>query len=317
MSLVGRQGTILVTGEAIGDFIPRDGDGRHYEAVLGGSGFNAALALARFGSDVAYAGPLSTDALGRRFRAALAQEGIASGLVADSARPSAVAIVSPLAADGVPEFALHLESTAHDGPEGTPRVVPAGVMHLHAASFGATGGPSGEATLALMRDARAKGASVSYDVNIRPSALPAREAALAPIEARIALSDMVKASLDDIAWMYPGDAPDAVAQRWRRLGAKLVLVTRGPDGASAYGKGEVLSAPAPTVSVSDTVGAGDSFIAGFLAMLAARGRLGRGLNAATPADIATALAFACAVAADSCTRPGCDPPRRDAKDEPR
>ena len=59
---------ILVVGEAIGDFIPRDTEGRHYEAVLGGSGFNAALALARFGARPAYAGALSTDALGRRFR---------------------------------------------------------------------------------------------------------------------------------------------------------------------------------------------------------------------------------------------------------
>jgi fructokinase len=311
------QGTILVTGEAIGDFIPRDGDGRHYEAVLGGSGFNAALALARFGADVSYAGPLSTDALGRRFRAALAQEGIGADLIRDSARPSAVAIVSPLAADGVPEFGLHLQGTAHAEPEGTPRSLPAGAIHLHAASFGATGGPSGEATLALMRDARAKGASLSYDVNIRPSALPAREAALALIEARIALSDIVKASLDDIGWMYPAEEPASAALRWRRLGARLVLVTRGPGGASAHGDADVVSAPAPMIAVDDTVGAGDCFIGGFLAVLAARGMLGPGFGAATTDDIATALAFACAVAADSCTRPGCDPPRRHAGDEPR
>ncbi len=310
-------GTILVTGEAIGDFIPRDGDGRHYEAVLGGSGFNAALALARFGADVSYAGSLSTDALGQRFRAALAQEGIGADLIRDSALPSAVAIVSPLAADGVPEFGLHLQGTAHAEPEGTPRSLPAGAIHLHAASFGATAGPTGEATLALMRDAKAKGASLSYDVNIRPSALPAREAALALIEARIALSDIVKASLDDIGWMYPAEEPASAALRWRRLGARLVLVTRGPCGASAHGDGDVVSAPAPMIAVNDTVGAGDCCIGGFLAVLAARGMLGPGFGAATTDDIATALAFACAVAADSCTRPGCDPPRRHAGDEPR
>ncbi len=312
-----RPATILVTGEAIGDFIPRDGDGRHYEAVLGGSGFNAALALARFGAAVSYAGALSTDALGRRFRAALAQEGIGSDLISDSARPSAVAIVSPLAADGVPEFGLHLEDSAHAEPEGTPRSLPAGVSHLHAASFGATAGPSGEATLALMRDAKAKGASLSYDVNIRPAALPPREEATRLVEERIGLSHIVKASLDDIAWMYPGEAPEFVARRWRRLGAVHVLVTRGPHGASAHGDGEALSARAPVVAVSDTVGAGDSFVGGFLAVLAARNLLGEKFDAATPADIAAALAFACEVAADSCTRPGCDPPRRDARDEPR
>ncbi len=310
-----RPATILVTGEAIGDFIPRDGNGRHYEAVLGGSGFNAALALARFGAEVAYAGPLSTDALGRRFRAALAREGIASDLIRDSTRPSAVAIVSPMASDGVPEFALHLEGTAHAEPEGTPRVLPAGVIHLHAASFGATAGPSGVATLALMQDARATGASVSYDVNIRASALPEREAVIASIEARIALADIVKASLDDIGWMYPGEAAETVAQRWLALGTGIVLLTRGPDGANAHVEGEVATAAAPPVAVSDTVGAGDTFTGGFLALMAARGRLGSGLAGATKIDLGAALAFACAVAADSCTRPGCDPPRRSAWDE--
>ncbi len=312
-----RPGAILVTGEAIGDFIPRDGDGRRYEAVLGGSGFNAALALARFGADVSYSGPLSTDALGARFRAALAREGIGAGLVRDSGMPSAVAIVSPLAADGVPEFGLHLEGTAHAEREGAPRSLPSGVTHLHAASFGATAGPSGEATLALMQDARAKAASLSYDVNIRPRALPPREAALVSIEARIGLSHIVKASLDDIAWMYPGAAGESVAQSWLRRGAEIVLLTRGPDGASAHVAGEVVTTTAPPVAVSDTVGAGDIFVGGFLAMLAALGRLGQSLSAATPADIAAALAFACEVAADSCTRPGCDPPRRKARDEQR
>ena len=206
---------------------------------------------------------------------------------------------------------------AHTEPQGTPRSLPAGVIHLHAASFGATVGPSGAATLALMQDAGAKGASLSYDVNIRPSALPEREAALALIEARIALSDVVKASLDDMAWMYPGEEPEITARHWRRLGAGLVLVTRGPDGATAFSPEKATTASPPAVAVSDTVGAGDTFIAGFLAVLAARGRLGPKLGAATPAEIGAALAFACAVAAESCTRPGCDPPRRNARDEPR
>ena len=87
---------ILVVGEAIGDFIPLDAEGRHYEAVLGGSGFNAALALARFGAKPAYAGPLSTDALGRRFRAALLAEGIGTALIHDSPLPTAVAILGEL-----------------------------------------------------------------------------------------------------------------------------------------------------------------------------------------------------------------------------
>lgn len=303
---------ILVVGEAIGDFIPRDPDGRHYEAVLGGSGFNAALALARFGAKPVYAGALSTDALGRRFRAALLAEGIGTGLVRDSALPTAVAIVSPLGPGGVPEFGLHLEGTAHAEPEGTPRLMPPGVVHLHAASFGATIGPSGEAAGDLAASARHAGATVSYDVNIRASVLPERDRAIPLIEARIAQADIVKASLDDLAWLHPGEPAEAVARRWQGLGARLVLVTQGPDGAVCYGPEAPPTASAPSVVIADTVGAGDTFIGGFLAVLAARGRLGVGFADVTRGDLQSALAFACAVAADACTRPGCDPPRRNA-----
>lgn len=303
---------ILVVGEAIGDFIPRDAEGRDYEAVLGGSGFNAALALARFGAKPVYAGALSTDALGQRFRAALEQEGIGTSLIHDSALPTAVAIVSPLGPGGVPEFALHLEGTAHADPTGTPRSMPAGFAHLHAASFGATIGLTGEATAELIRSGCAQGASVSYDVNIRASILPPRSESLPLIEARIAQADIVKASLDDLAWLHPGVPAETVARRWHDLGARFVLVTRGPDGASCYRGAQVLTTAAPPVEIVDTVGAGDTFIGGFLAVLAARGRLGPGLDEASLGDIQAALDFACAAAADGCTRPGCDPPRRTA-----
>ena len=303
---------ILVVGEAIGDFIPRDAEGRHYEAVLGGSGFNAALALARFGARPAYAGALSTDALGRRFRAALEQEGIGTALIHDSASPSAIAIVSPLGPGGVPEFALHLEHTAHADPDGTMRRMPPGARHLHAASFGATIGASVEAVAALAASARAEGATVSYDVNIRPTVLPERERALSLVEARIAQADIVKASLEDLAWLFPAEEPAEIARRWQALGAVLVLVTKGPDGAVCYGSGNPVTAIAQPVVVADTVGAGDTFIGGFLAALDARGRLGRGFTEASRDDLRAALSFACAVAADSYTRPGCDPPRRPA-----
>ncbi len=306
------QGTILVTGEAIGDFIPRDGEGRHYEAVLGGSGFNAALALARFGASVAYAGALSTDALGRRFRTALATEGIDAGLVHDSARPSAIAVVAPLGPGGDPEFGLYLDGTAHAEPEGTPRSCPPGVIHLHATSFGATAGPSGEATLALIESAKAQGASISYDVNIRASVLPERALATALIEQRIALADIVKVSLDDLAWLHPDWSAETVVAHWRGLGTAYVLVTRGVRGASCHGADGLIESAAPSVVVADTVGAGDTFIGGALAVLARRGLLGQNLALATRSDLQAALAFACEVAADSCTRPGCSPPRRSA-----
>jgi fructokinase len=78
---------------------------------------------------------------------------------------------------------------------------------------------------------------------------------------------------------------------------------------------ERIEAPGFQVQVSDTVGAGDSFSAGFLAALAERGALSRAALEALPADeLRAALCFGAAVAAITCTRPGADPPRRDEVD---
>ena len=69
--------------------------------------------------------------------------------------------------------------------------------------------------------------------------------------------------------------------------------------------------PAPTVRVVDTVGAGDAFTAGALAHLHARGALHRdAIQAFDTARLEPLLEYACLVAADTCTRPGGDPPRR-------
>lgn len=301
---------ILVTGEAIGDFIPRDGEGRHYEAVLGGSGFNTALAITRAGADVTYAAALSADALGQRFRQALAAEGIAAELIRDSSLPTAVAIVSPLRPDGVPEFGLHLDGTAEDEPEAIPRLCPPGTLHLHATSFAALRGKTGEDLPALMRSAREAGASVSYDINIRASVLPGRARARPQIEARIALADIAKASRDDLAWLYPGEEPDAVAAGWLARGARLVLISEGAEGCRAYAADASIRVQAPEVAVVDTVGAGDCLMGTFLADLAASGDLGTGRADLSSTRLEAALRIACAAAADCCTRAGCDPPRR-------
>lgn len=302
---------ILVFGEALADLIPRDGEGRHYEAALGGSGFNAALALARCGAQTAFAATLSRDALGRRFREMLAAEGIELAVAAESDLPTPLAMIEPLGPDGEARYRFHLAATALDiVPELPDGPMPFG--HLHFTSFGATAGSSGEAALALMRRAKAQAASISYDINIRPPALPERATATRLIEQRIGLSGIAKASRDDLAWLYPDWPEERVVAHWLELGARLVLVTRGGDGASCHGRDGVLEGSAAPVAVVDTIGAGDTFMGGFLAVLAARGALGARLAEVARTHLEAALTFACAAAADSCTKPGCDPPRRRA-----
>lgn len=300
---------ILVIGEAIADFLPEpgpeSGDLDRFRCALGGSGFNTALALARLGQRAAFGWSLSRDGLGERFSAAMAAEGVDLTAATRSDAPMPVAIVQPTGASHGGMFALHLAGTAHE-QAALPSVLPAGVVHVHAASFAATTGRGGEDALTLMRAAP----TASYDPNIRASCLPPRAEALRLVETRVSAATIAKASEEDLGWLYPGLAPHEALQRWLALGARIAIVTRGAKGALALTQDAMAERPAPAAVVADTVGAGDTFSAGFLAAMAEDGVLGRQAHAVDGEALDRWLGLGVAAATLTCTRPGCDPPRR-------
>lgn len=300
---------VLVIGEAIADFLPRDAEARQFDCVLGGSGFNTALALARLGVDCSYAWSLSSDALGRRFSAALVRDGVDMSHVALSDLPTPVAVVSSSAASHGAMFALHLAGTAHDEPPDLDALADVAARHLHVASFAGTAGQAADGALALL--ARYKAAATSsYDPNIRAACLPPHAQAVELVEARVAAATVAKASVEDLTWLYPGLAPDQALSRWLALGARIAILTRGADGALAMTATALAEARAPRISLADTVGAGDAFTAGFVAAMAEDAALGTANLKVGEAELRRWLDLAVRVASATCTRPGADPPRR-------
>lgn len=302
--------SILVVGETILDFTPAPGGGR-YEPALGGSAFNTARALGALGANARFAGAVSRDEWGARFRAALAGANVDCALLRDSDRPMPLALVSPEGANG-PSFTLYLAGTAHEDAH-APEALPERVSHLHVSSFHACTPPTGAGVLALME--RAQGhATISFDPNVRASVLPPRAQAVALIEERVRLCDVVKASAQDMAWLYPGRDPREAMESWRVAGdpgsARLAVLTQGAGGAVAFCAGARVEAAAPRVDVVDTVGAGDVFTAALLAEMARAGALGRHAPAPAAAALRDWLAFAAAAASWTCARRGAQAPGR-------
>ena len=297
---------ILSMGEALVDVLPAP-DGLR-RAAPGGSSYNVALALAAFSAPVAFVGRLSTDEEGEAMRARLVAAGCDVTRVARDPRPSPLAWVRREGVATRPRFDIYLEGTAHAPPALAPHWLE-DAAHLHVSSFSAVAGAWGEAAFAALDNARGR-VSTSFDVNIRPALLPAPEEAAARIEARVARVDLVKASDDDLAWLYPDEPPEAVARRWAQ-DARMVLLTRGETGASLLRGDERLDCAAPRVALRDTVGAGDACLAGFLTECGRAAALDPGhLAAASHETLARALRFATFAGALTCERDGADAPPR-------
>ena len=190
-----------------------------------------------------------------------------------------------------------------------------GTTHVHTGSIAATLEPGATAVLDAVERART-GATVSYDPNARPSLMGEPQDVRAKIEQIIGLTDVVKASDEDVHWLYAGAAIPEVMRLWGRLGPTVVVVTRGGEGAVVAVNGVVVSMAAPTVTVVDTVGAGDSFMAGLISGLLDAGLLGGtdarvALRAAGMNQVRPAVERALACAAVTVSRAGANPPRRD------
>ena len=301
---------IGVCGEALIDFTPVDVGGEVvYTPRPGGSPANVAVGLARLGKRAAFIGKLSDDRFGDMLRAHLTANRIDMRWAVRGDKPTALAFVIPRDG-GAHDFAFYGGDTAEQNmtDDDVPTSFPSDVTTLHFGSYSLMLGESAHAYEGLMRREYGKRV-ISLDPNARPALYPDRARYRRRIERLLPYATLVKASEDDLAWLYPGEAPTDVAERWLRAGPAAVVVTLGARGAIGMIANAVVRSTAPRVVVADTVGAGDAFMSALLARLDDLALLRRdALNALTDEEIADALAYANRAAAIACARTGADPP---------
>jgi 2-dehydro-3-deoxygluconokinase len=267
---------VVTFGEALGVFHATvDRPLWHADSVAvgtGGAEGNVAMAVARQGVPVTWAGRVGDDALGRRIIRELRGEGVDTLAITDRAAPTGLLIKeSHPGGRTTVVYYRHGSAGSRATPEDVDRI-PLSSSHLvHLTGITSALSASARAASERLLDRAAEaGATVSFDVNHRSRLWDAETAA--PVYRGIAeRADIVFASVDEVPMLvtgWTGDDPRAAAAALATAGHRHVVVTAGEHGAVAIVDGQEFAVAAVPVTAVDSVGAGDAFVGGYLAALA-------------------------------------------------
>lgn len=312
---------IVVIGEALIDLIEDKSAAGRYQAVVGGANANVAIALARAGVKQQLLARISGDSFGQKIRQRLVDNKVGLDYAIAAKEPTSVAIAS-IGSSGGASYSFYVEKTADWG--WTNNELPSQQTMV---SLGATALQFGCLTMAMPPGNSVVEAWVkkffekdlltcSHDVNVRPALGFNRDSERVRVERVNSFSHLIKASDDDINWLYglePGANVDQIAWDWIGDSKKIVFVTRGGAGASIYRKGKTkLDVPSRKVKVQDSVGAGDTFCANALAQFEKMGALGPGafekLAGLTDGQLIEIARISSVAASMACEKTGAEPP---------
>jgi len=233
-------------------------------------------------------------------------------------QPTSLAVVS-LDTKGVPSYSFHRNDTAERQVtlEMLNDCLPGNTDIFHVGGLALIDGDDADAWNALFQQCKRHGILTSLDPNVRPALIADRDQYVERLSQLMNLADIVKLSDEDLQWLYPSRPIErALADCRADCRASLFILTLGPDGARGFvGAGDIHVPSAKTETIIDTVGAGDTFMAGILRWVVDTGRLTpQALYHTDLETLATALTFAAKAAAMNCAHNGCNPPWRDQID---
>ena len=269
----------VVCGETLIDLVQSDAatsdsHSSTWLALSAGGPMNSAVALGKLGANTHFLGRLSRDAFGRQLRQHILEANVKLDLATESSQATSIAVVS-LDEQGVASYTFHFNDTANFGWQVDDLPELPSEDWLHIASLSCVVSPGASVLLDWMRDVRS---GVSYDINVRPTVITDPDVYWNKVQPWLRVvgrrQGIVKASDEDIKFLAKAEAsggqdggdPVEVASTWvEQYGLGLAVITLGPGGGVAIEPGgNITRVPGFPTKVIDTVGAGDTFMAGFL-----------------------------------------------------
>lgn len=248
-----------------------------YRRGFAGDTFNTAWYARRLLPDpwqVGYLSATGTDAVSGEMRAFMDGEGIdTTALRAIPDRTVGLYMISTDA--GERSFSYWRSQAAarllaEDGAWLRAALVGAGVIHFSGITLAILSPAHRETLCAALAQARADGALVSFDTNLRPRLWASASDMRAGLSLGASVADIVLPSFDEETSLFGDATPQDTRDRYRALGAQTVVVKNGAEAVTATGpdSGDFTLAPTPVGRMVDSTAAGDSFAAALLAGLA-------------------------------------------------
>ena len=289
---------VVAIGELLIDFVPQQkgcalDEVTHFERVAGGAPANVVAAVARLGGSAAMISQVGEDAFGTHILKVLQGNGVDTAAVFRTGRANTGLAFVSLDATGNREFSFFRNPSADlflDESQITPDLF-TDCAALHFCSVDLVDWPVRQAHRRAIALAREAGAFVSFDPNVRLPLWDTPADCQAAIRAFLPAADLVKLSDDEVEFVTGCADERGAAEQLLAGGCKLVLVTRGAHGSAAYTQTAEAYADTLSVPVTDTTGAGDSFIGSFLYQLTRDGVGADGLSALPQAQLEAYLRF--------------------------
>ena len=262
---------VIALGELLIDFTGSGSSGQGnplFEANPGGAPCNVLAMLAKLGRRTAFVGKVGDDLFGRMLREAIRDEGIdTSGLVLDPTAHTTLAFVQNTP-DGDREFSFYRDPGADEllAPGELPALLEE-TRIFHFGSLSLTREPVRAATRAAVERAKRAGAVISFDPNLRPSLWKSLDAAREEMLWGCSVCQVLKVAEEELSFLTTEEDLEAGAAKLRRdfPSIRLLLVTKGKEGSTAFWREHQVSRPGFPVEAIDTTGAGDTYLGYFLA----------------------------------------------------
>jgi len=305
--------SVLVIGEALVDVV--HGINGEIKNIPGGSPANTAVALARLGTKTYMKARTSTDQFGTEIRNYLTSQNINLDYSLIVKNPSSV-VNALIQKDGSAKYEANLRGAADYGwtYEELDQVIDPDIQIVQLGSLTSyiePGATNVEKWFSKLRQSNKY--LLTFDPNIRHPLDGENEVDVRSRAKKLAsLSHVVKASDEDLNWIFSNNNPQDSAINIIESGASLVVVTLGKKGAFAVNKKlEIVEVKANEIAVIDTIGAGDTFAAALITQLLENSLINKNaLDNLSSDDLTEILTNCSAASAITCSRQGANPPHR-------